>query len=321
MPKTSAERIHDAVGSIRDWVNEPRLRQKLMAQTVDRNQIASSLDALGDTEMALGAYLSQYPVTNWSQVGLQYLLLYGVLQALYVEQFAALHLAEALGTTIPFKDPRLLRARVIRNTAVGHPTRSEKPKGKPISTHQISRMTLAQGGFQMLSSDEHGDDRFETIDMPQLIEDQRAALAEALEAVDSKLTRDDATLRAPFQQDTLASVFPDSLGYAFEKLYETTWGKPSSVLGRPSLDQIKRTLADFTQALQRRELTLDSYSGVGDWFREIAHPIAVLDRFLDDPTSLEPETASIVVEHLQRHVDELKEMAGSIDHDWATGQR
>jgi len=58
------------------------------------NKLCSSLDVLGDVELAFDTYLSS---DEHAAGGEKYLYVYGVLQALFIEQDAVRHLHEALG--------------------------------------------------------------------------------------------------------------------------------------------------------------------------------------------------------------------------------
>jgi hypothetical protein len=315
---TTNESVRDLESAIRDRVNQAKLGSRLRKDKQAWNEIVSSLDVIGDTELALGAYLSSYP----SEIddGMRYLLTYGVLQALYLQQDAVIHLSAALGGRSKkeiLSDGRLRTARDIRNQAVGHPTRKDRPK--PITTHQISRISLGQHGFDMLTADEHGEHRMESVSVVKLIREQREAMTETLKALDDKLDHDDQTSRKQFQDERLADLFPDSLGYTFEKMWEATQGKPErAVLGPWGLQTIKDVMAKFVEALERRGLDRDAYPGIKDWFASVAHPLAELERFFDPSggSTLHPQTAAIVVDHLRRMIEELQEMAASIDEDW-----
>jgi hypothetical protein len=100
------------------------------------------------------------------------------------------------------------------------------------------------------------------------------------------------------------------------QLYEATY--KDSIFGPVSLDSVKDVLKKFTEALDRRGLAIVAYPGVQDWFTETQHPLRELEAFFDTTSSstLQPNTAGIVVRHLHQKVDELKSMAAEIDLDW-----
>ena len=64
---------------IRDFINRTPKQDELLRDSKAWNQICSSLDVIGDTDVALGAYDKAPPTDD---AGATYLLIYGVLQAL-----------------------------------------------------------------------------------------------------------------------------------------------------------------------------------------------------------------------------------------------
>lgn len=313
------EEVRDLETAIRDRINQAKLRFRLLKDQKAWNEIVSALDVIGDTELAFSAYLSRYP--SDPDFGSRYLLLYGVLQAVYTQQDAVVHLSQALGGRSKKEilgDERIRTAREVRNQAIGHPTRKEIPKSEPTTTHQISRITLGQYGFEMFTADEHGEHSMKTVNVITLIHGHREAVAEVLKALDQKLDRDDKEARRTFQHERLVDSFPDTLGYTFEKLWEATQGGDKAFLGPVSLATVRDVLQKFVEALERRGLGKDAYPGVRDWFAEVIHPIGELARFFDPASgsTLHPKTAAIVASHLQGQLDELKSMAAEIDEDW-----
>src|SRR5205823_10451654 len=86
------------------------------------------------TDHAISAYLS-YP--NEDDLGKLYLHAYGLLQALFVQQDALAHAAEAIGLEYQLPD-ELKPIRKIRNDAVGHPTKRGNKHPESFGIIQIS---------------------------------------------------------------------------------------------------------------------------------------------------------------------------------------
>jgi len=77
--------IHDYMQSIRDFINEPRHQHGLLKNKVVWFQLCACLDVIEDAEMAVITYPSiEAPHGD----GMWYLAVYGVLQALYIQQNA-----------------------------------------------------------------------------------------------------------------------------------------------------------------------------------------------------------------------------------------
>src|SRR6266487_2877884 len=162
--------IHEQEERIRDLINEPRKQYTLIKKLGLWHQLCSCLDVIGDTELAIAAYTVQ---ELGPDKGAAYLAVYGLLQALFLQQDAIFNLCESLGISDTISNyPRLQEIREMRNASIGHPTkRGRKP---PFSYHAISRLSLSSRGFQLLTSDETGTSKFEWISIPKFIADQHS---------------------------------------------------------------------------------------------------------------------------------------------------
>ncbi|MFC1781911.1 hypothetical protein ACFLZ8_06595 [Planctomycetota bacterium] len=78
---------------VRDLINNPRKQFNLLKNPKLWNQLCSSLDVIEDTDLAIKAYQESKSSQNDGQ---KYLQLYGVLQALFLQQDAVDHLCESL---------------------------------------------------------------------------------------------------------------------------------------------------------------------------------------------------------------------------------
>ena len=81
--------------------------------------------------------------------------------------------------------------------------------------------------------------------------------------------------------------------------------------------EIKELIAAFASALEKRGLAVDAYSGIRDWYDEIAQPIAELEAFFEHRSQLHPQILSIIASHVKDQVALLKKMAGEIDQEWS----
>lgn len=70
---------------IRDFINNPRKQSLLLKDSTVWNKLCSALDVTGDTELAINAYIS---AINVNSDGEAYLIVYGILQVLLVQQDA-----------------------------------------------------------------------------------------------------------------------------------------------------------------------------------------------------------------------------------------
>jgi hypothetical protein len=286
-------------------------------------QLCSSLDVIGDTTLAIDAYLDGVvgASVEGHAHGAEYLVVYGLLQVLVVQQDAIEHLHGALGISFDIKQfPKLVAIRDIRNASVGHPTRRDRPKTKPVSYHFISRVTLNRGGFQLLSANEHGMSEFSTVKTAKLIADQREEVANLLETVVDELQRREAEHKAAFQVEKLVDAFSSNIGYAFEKLGEAVRSSGPRQLGEWAIDEVQRSLDGLRDALERRDIALDTYDSIYYVYGELEYPIDQLRRFLrhQDTDIATREMAGIVAFFIKARINRLQDLARELDDDYSS---
>ena len=320
--------MYEYTQKIRDIINKQRKSHILSKNRALWNQLLSSLDVIEDTQEAIDAYSA-------SEFGKgkrgEYLAIYGLLQALYVQQDAIKNLGESLKIPITLKDyPALEYIRNIRNRSIGHPTKKgetnekkDKPnKEKPNSYHFISRTTLCPKGFQLLSFYYDGKREFKDISTVDLIEDQGKYISEILISVTNKLEQEEMAHKEKFRDEKLTSIFPDSLDYHFQKLLESTESKEQNKLGVINLRQIKKSLEDFRETLANRGIELETYDSIKYVYEQIEYPLSELERFFqmskkEKDSNIDEKAAYIFAFFIEKQFDELKQIAKEIDSDYS----
>ena len=211
-------KVAELESQIRDIFNIPRRHRNTRNDRANFNQACSALDAIGDTELALQEFKSNKPK---STIGISYILAYGVLQAIFLQQDAIKHLA--LSLSLPFNLPDELREiRELRNDAIGHPTsRDVDRKQKIKSFHHISRATLSNAGFQLMSTYSERDSYdFKDVQFNTIIDIQSEFCENLLNDMLDKLKDDENNHRRKFMDDKLIDCFHSSLSYIFSKVKE-----------------------------------------------------------------------------------------------------
>jgi hypothetical protein len=157
-------RIEDHNTYISYHINKGRYQKSLIKDIPNWNQICSSLDAVKDTLVAIYGYMeTDFP----ENLGVKYIHTYGILQLLFAQQDAVLHLAGAF--EIDFIRPVSFKTiRHIRNKSIGHPTKKENKDGT--THHFIVRHSIAKDGFTLLNA--KGEYNSEKVSIPKLIYDQ-----------------------------------------------------------------------------------------------------------------------------------------------------
>lgn len=162
---------------IESWIDHPLHHRQLRRDLGRWNQMLSSLQALKQTNLAVTAFQKHGARLG---EGERFLAIYGLLQALVLQQDALCHLAEALKTT-PIRlnrHRRLEEIRNIRNWSVGHPTKADR--GPALSHHAIARPKLGRGGFSLHSSFDDGRFQYMYVPLPQLARLQRRVISALL---------------------------------------------------------------------------------------------------------------------------------------------
>ncbi len=174
--------------AIENWCEQPRVARRLRADLPRWNQLHSALDALHQTHTAVETYNRSNEELNEGQ---RLLSIYGLLQALVVQQDALCHLAESLQTR-PVRlrrHRRLEEIRNIRNWTVGHPTKADRNFIQ--SHHAIRRPQVGRGGFALFSAFDDGRNQYTYVPLPQLARLQRRVISALLREMIAELRQRD----------------------------------------------------------------------------------------------------------------------------------
>jgi len=317
--------------AIRNIITRPRRKYVLLRNNALWNQLLSCLDVIEDSQEAIKAYSAGEFGKN---KGEEYLAIYGLLQAIYVQQDAVRNLGESLKIPIELKNyPTLMNIREIRNDSIGHPTKRDPPKrgkkgdggkGKSISYsyHFISQTTLCRKGFQLHSYYADGELKVKDILIINLIADQKKYISEILISIVNKLEQEEAAHKEKFRAEKLASIFPNSLDYHFQKLLESTEREELKALGLINLQQIKKSLQDFRETLAKRGIELEACDSIKYVYQQIEYPLSELERFFqmskkEKDANINEKAAYIYAFFLEKQVDDLRQMAREIDEDYS----
>ncbi|MCI0626996.1 MAG: hypothetical protein L0387_36005 [Acidobacteria bacterium] len=314
--------LYDYTAEIRDLINAPWKQSRLYKNRPSWLQMCSALDVVGDTELAIDAFSA--PEVGQSN-GVRYLAIYGLLQTLYTQQDAVFHLCKALQikSVAVSKDwreyPAVNNVRNIRNRAIGHPT--ESGRKAPFSYHFISRVTLTEKGFDLHSMWDDGREEWRSVPLKTLIDDQKRDLGHILGLVVEELRAEAAAHRERFRMEEMAKIFPASLPYGFQNIFQATRAEPDLVrvtMAKAALGEIKGVLHDFSEAATKRGFAEALHL---DWTYE-EHALIALDAYFDhllarlDP-NIDHRTAYIFAAFLEKQIDYLRQTAKEIDEDFA----
>ncbi|CSA26318.1 MULTISPECIES: hypothetical protein [Vibrio] len=296
---------------IRDYINASRRQFQIMGNKANWNKLCSALDLVGDTELAIEAYPN---LCSTESEGASYLIVYGVLQTLLLQQDAAKHIADSLELKNIKRPKQLDEIRIIRNSAAGHPT-SQKENGAYKSCF-ISRISLSPVSFQMVTSfSNSSESKFTTVSIPSLIEIQGKYIAELLKQVVDELKKQEMEHRLMYKDNKLEDSFPQTLSYHLGKIYEATYTRQSFALGKINLTTVSQVLEDFKNALESRS-EWGVYDSVNFHYEQLEYPLQQLELYFNRESKLNEKDAYIFASFVERQFDELIEIAKDIDKEY-----
>lgn len=338
VPRKSRKKIKEDLwyyeDKIRDYTNNTINQYKLMGDSEKWNQLCSSLDVIGDTGLAILTFQkSKFGITrrtnHLTKSGIFYIIAYGVMQALILQQDAVNHLCEVLRIDeSTFKYENLLEIRENRNDSGGHPTKRNNRKSKELSYHYISRITLSKSGFQLLSF-KKGNHFFKEVSLSKMISIQNKQVLEIMKKIKRELERREKEHKIKFKGEKLHEILAKNLSYNFEKIYEAIQPITEVVyktqMALWGVDSLNDKLQKFRNVLIKRGLDIDAYDSIKFIFKEVEYPIKELKKYFEFYKSFSPndkievinnETAGIFVYYLDKKFEELCEMAKEIDEEY-----
>ncbi len=298
---------------IREFINNPRQQRVLLSVLADWNRLCSSLDVIGDTELAIDAYPD---ICNSTGDGKSYIIVYGILQTLMTQQDAVKHICDVLG--VSYKLPKELgEIREIRANSIGHP--ALETENRISKSNFIQRFSLSPTGFELLTvySDGRGH-QIRPVSIPRLIEVQREHLGKMLDEVLRELELEEMKHREAHRDRKVTEVFPPTLDYYFQKIFEASQGGAAFGLGLPHLNFINDCVGKFESELKAR----------GEWgihdsldylIELISYPLDELKGYFSGKrdSKLNDKDAYIFASFLLNQIEILKKIAKEIDEKYA----
>lgn len=307
--------IAQLVDDIRELINRPRKQYALLQDEAMWAMLCSSMDTIEDTELCFDAFLTQD--IDRAKDGVKYVFVYGVLQALFVQQDAVQNFHEALN--MPYtQDPSLKNIRDTRNDSVGHPTK--RGGGQGHSYNFISRITLGFQGFQLMTIDRgRPQPRFKDVNVPELIATQRDVFVDVLDNVIKTLENEEMEHRKKFAGKKLVDAF-HLTSYFLSKIFEAILNPKSThaVLDAGYVDEILESIKAFKEGLKDREI-LEAYEGVTHTLELVDYPLQELRTYFcnSDETHINEKDAYIFAHFLRTQIQNLRQIAEEIDEEYS----
>ncbi len=113
---------------------------------------------------------------------------------------------------------------------------------------------------------------FRQVSLKELLDTQHNQLEKALTALLQELRKEDMEHRQLFEKEKLEALFPETLHYYFEKVYESIRGNHGWEYGAIHVSQIREIVVKFNAALENRRIA-GAYPGVDYQLELLEYPL------------------------------------------------
>lgn len=310
------DNIYSLISKIRDFINQPRVKEELLKNMPLFNQLCSCMDMLEDSQSAIDSF-ALHKDENAGK-GHVYLEIFGLLQALFVQQDATTDIAEALQFEISLDQyPRLKEIREIRNDTSGHPTKRGFPNKPPVSWNSIVQYSAGYDGFEVMRWHNPVGHTKITVKTKEVIIDQQKHIIDILQKIYNEIKRRDNEYKSKFKMKKVEDIFHGTIGYMCEKMYNAVSRRNELNLGEMGAITLQNILVEFESELKNRDIAVDTYPGIGLTFNELKYPLEKLKLYFTGEIDLDEEEATIFVTFVRGKMDELKKMAKELDDEFA----
>jgi len=277
------------------------------------------MDCLEDTQLAINYFVeSDFPKAEGKDFifnfGGQYIYVYGLFQALFLQQDALKDFGEVIGCKIDFKKeyPELFGLRDIRNKIVGHPTkRSYNKKWK--STHSIVRTSMTKTNIKIRSKykKNHNAD-YEKINIKELIIIQKKEITSIINNLMNQIEIRDKEIKMKFKNDKLTDLFNNNLlnnyfSYMLEYFNGDSASKSMADMGFIMIKEI----IDKFQQMHKERYHSEEFTNF-----DIYELLNIINQWKNNEIQLNNKVLYFLIKQLKIEFFKLKEDAKEIDNQF-----
>lgn len=313
--KYAQERATSVSGSIDDFrnlVNDlHRLIETLLGDKRKWYILCSAMDAIDHTESAIKSYEDSIDIKDLGNI---YLSIYGLFQALVIQQDALFEIYKVLEVTRT-DNPILSTIRDLRNDSSGHPVnRSHRVTAR---SNFFYSMEWDKESFTLNRAYHDGTPNdFLEVKPLELISLQRIEINSGLVQLIQVLKDRENTHRASYRGVDMEDFF-NGYRYCFEKIF--THLLPSDMttfsIAKISFIELQENIKKFTDELETRGIR-HSLPGVVTTLDEILHPMKRLNEYFVENSEIDKKDVLSFARHFEVLVDEIIVMAKEIDYDY-----
>lgn len=273
----------------------------------DWSKLWTAVDNVEDTQSAIEEYSSLQTFSR--------LAVYGLLQAMVVQQDAIAHLENAIKIKKPDWKKEyagLSDIRKIRVETVGHPI---SEKGLYTSISRTNNLEVLEYGVWSKKGFEH-----KTISLKEIIKTQHDLLIKELDRVIKKIKADEAKHRKKHGMTSLAKLL-DQTGYHVEKLWSFETSRDYS---RINLKFVKSRYEEFKKEIKKRYKLkkVDEHGvqipGLVLVFQKVDKLFPRIEKMIPLGSGVDEFELDVYVESLDHAFQELRVMAKKTDEEFGT---
>jgi len=305
-------KVFELEKEIRGYCNHPWRREIIYQDKVKWNKFLVSMDTLSDAQHAIDCYKS---LDNFDSSEEGYIFIYGLMQALFLQQDACVNLVNALfGNTINFKTdyPKLYEIREYRNNSIGHPTK----RGNDESFHLISRISISKNKFSLVSYFPKAgkNPQFTDISVLECIKIQEKLVSDILTKIKNKLKGDFEKHKMKFSNKKLSELLNFDFGYNVSKLYEGVWSNYPLV--GMDLDIIREAYENTKKGIIERYSSLKALTGIKYSTDKLDYIFNRLENTLIKSKISDNYELVIFIDSLKNEFNEFIDMIKEIDEEF-----
>lgn len=298
----------DFIDKIRERINSIEKQMFLVKDLKKWLQLTSSLNVLVDSYLAVQFYCdSTFPESK----GGQYLYIYGLLQALYMQQDAASGISKSLfGKGIRWESeyPDAHHAREVRNDVAGHPTNREGGKSA-IYLAQIS-LHKESFGYMRYYSDESKEEEYVCVGVQKAIDDTHTCINAIIRKTSDVLEDEYQAYVKKFKEVKMKNIF-NELACARENVLTNDFLKPAGY--KNAKNMVKQCEAELVNRYGSAE-AVDSFAYL---LKKIHTVFSLIDNELD---AVAGSTRDMIEQCLQEYIfdrlDELQQLCIEVDEEF-----
>jgi len=273
------------------------------------NMFYGATDALLDAGTAAASYSRAIAHDK----GINLLVCYGFLQALYVQQDAVQILSRSVGLDWrPDEDGRLKEIRDARNRITGHPARAgEKQKPPRPSSAIIPYGDITQRGFRGHVYYEDGVEDID-IDVPSFLRDNEKHLAIQMKKIEKKMDKDEREFRKDQSTRPLSACFENNFSYLLRRLHCNLSDRGRVVQAQSHAQMMRKTISSLQEELTERGFQAELISlHLGRIFRGLD----LLERIMSKGSSTKDKQYEfdLLYDGVENNIKMLKQIVSEFD--------